>query len=279
MKSINYNCKGNEAQWDEVKPCSVGVAITWLAKFHPDVVKARDSEIKYCWHDITLFRNQNNRGHTRKEIRHFLLNSVVADHKSRLIHTITRKRNAHMTTFSCMAFRNECGRVYALKKLPQKKSTSKDKSAPIYIKERVPLWDFFEGMESELVVDQTEFRPTLTPEPLHIQQEKNCFNKFAKFNHKYNPNLKIDESQFDLILQHICEVWCDDQQDLFDYVTKWMAHLVQQPYKTGVALIIYLHEHGTGKTLFAEWIANHIIGAKDCLISKNMGDVLSPKVG
>jgi len=54
-----------------------------------------------------------------------------------------------------------------------------------------------------------------------------------------------------------------------------MAHLVQRPYKTGVSLVIYLHEHGTGKTLFAEWIANQIIGAKNCLISKNMGDVLS----
>jgi len=60
--------------------------------------------------------------------------------------------------------------------LPQKKSKSKskseDESAPIYIKERVSLWDYFEGMESELTVDQTEFKPVLIPEPLHIQQKK-----------------------------------------------------------------------------------------------------------
>jgi len=47
MKAVNYSRKGNEAQWDEVKPCLVGVAITWLAKFHPEVVKARELEIKY----------------------------------------------------------------------------------------------------------------------------------------------------------------------------------------------------------------------------------------
>jgi len=92
---------------------------------------------------------------------------------------------------------------------------------------------------------------------------------------KYNPNFKVDESQFDLILQHICEVWCDDQQNLFDYVTKWMAHLVQRSYKTGVALVFYSHKHGTGKTLLAEWFANHIIGAKNHIVAKNMADILS----
>jgi len=79
MKSINYDCKGNEAQWDEVKPCFVGVAITWLAKFHPDVAKARETEIKYCWGDLPLFRSEESRGHSRKEIRRFLLDSVVID--------------------------------------------------------------------------------------------------------------------------------------------------------------------------------------------------------
>jgi len=77
MKAVNYSCKGNEAQWDEVKPCSVGVTITWLAKFHPDVVKAKELEIKYCWGNLPLFRSEDSKGHSRKEIRHFLLDSVL----------------------------------------------------------------------------------------------------------------------------------------------------------------------------------------------------------
>jgi len=75
------------------------------------------------------------------------------------------------------------------------------------------------------------------------------------FNHKYDPNFKVDESQFDLILQHILEVWCNNQQNLFDYVTKWMAHLVLRPYKTGVALLVYSNKHGVGKSMIAEWFA------------------------
>jgi len=86
----------------------------------------------------------------------------------------------------------------------------------------------------------------LIPEPLHVQRAKRCFKKFAGFNHKYDPNFNADKSKFDLVLHHICEVWCNDQQVLFDYVLKWMAHLVQRPYKTGIALVVYLRKNGTG---------------------------------
>jgi len=137
MKAINYDCKGNEAQWDEAKPCYVGVAITWLAKFHPGVVKARESEIKYCWDDLPLFHSKNSKGHSRKEIEHFLLDSVVIDHESEM---------------------------------------------------------------------------------------------------------------------------------LFDYVTKWMAHLVQRPYKTGIALVVYSPKHGVGKSMLANWFARNVIGKKIILL-------------
>jgi len=77
MKAVNYSRKGNEAQWDEVKPCSVGVAITWLAKFQHDVVKARESEIKYCWADLPLFWSRNSKAHSRKEIELFLFRRLL----------------------------------------------------------------------------------------------------------------------------------------------------------------------------------------------------------
>jgi len=70
------------------------------------------------------------------------------------------------------------------------------------------LWNYLEGLESKLTVDRTEFKPVLIPEPLHIQWAKNCFNKFAGFNHKFESNFDIDESKFDLVLCHIRETWC-----------------------------------------------------------------------
>jgi len=76
-------------------------------------------------------------------------------------------------------------------------------------------------------------------------------------------------------VHHICEVWCNDQQELFDYVTKWLAHLVQRPYKTGIALVVYLCKQGTGKSILAEWFANNVIGIGNRTLAKNMGDLLS----
>jgi len=122
------------------------------------------------------------------------------------------------------------------------------------------LWNYLEGLESKLTVACTEFKPVLILEPLHVQRAKNCFNKFAGFNHKYNPNFKVDESKFDLILHHICKVWCNEQQEWFDYVTKWLAHLVQRLYKTGVALVVYSCKQGTGKSILAKWFANNVVG-------------------
>jgi len=95
MKAVNYNCKGNETQWDEVKPCSVGIAITWLAKFHPNVVKARGSEIKYYWADLPLFCSEDSKGYSQKEIRRFLLDSVVIDCQSEMFHNCAQGCSSH----------------------------------------------------------------------------------------------------------------------------------------------------------------------------------------
>jgi len=178
-----------------------------------------------------------------------------------MFHLIVCKDDPHIKMWTRSKFKNESGRIMALKKLPQHKVKDDDEDAPPkYFKKKVLLWNYLEDLESELTVACTEFKPVLIPEPLHVQCAKNCFNKFAGFNHKYDPNFNVDESKFDLILRHIREVWCNDQQNLIDYVTKWLAHLVQRPYKTGVALIVYSRKQGTGKSILAEWFANNVIG-------------------
>jgi len=166
MKSVNYDRKGNEAQWDEVKPCSVGVAITWLAKFHPDVVKARETEIKYCWRDLGSFSSLNSKGHTRKEIIRFLLDSVVIDHESELFYLITRKRNPGIKKWTCQKFRNDSGRVLAIKKSSRHKVDDGDEEeGPKYVTKMVSLWKYNERLISDLTVDRVIFKPVLIPEP------------------------------------------------------------------------------------------------------------------
>jgi len=56
---------------------------------------------------------------------------------------------------------------------------------------------------------------------------------------------------------------------------KWFAHLVQRPYKTGVALVVYSKKHGIGKSMIAEWFARNILGIPNYTTVKNMNDLLN----
>jgi len=49
-----------------------------------------------------------------------------------------------------------------------------------------------------------------------------------------------------------------------------MAHLVQRPYKTGVALVVYLCKCGVGKSMLANWFARNVIGKKNYTTVKDM---------
>jgi len=130
------------------------------------VVKARESEIKYCWHNLFSFCGEDNKGHSRTEIRLFLLDSVVIDCRSEMFYLITCKVDPHIKMWTSSKFRNESDMILALKKLPQRKVKGGDEEVPpIYVKKMVPLWEYVRPPRSKLAVDYTEFKPTLIPEP------------------------------------------------------------------------------------------------------------------
>lgn len=54
------------------------------------------------------------------------------------------------------------------------------------------------------------------------------------------------------ILDHVRKVWCSGNAAQFDYVVRWLALLVQQPWrKPGVALVLRSRE-GSGKTIIVQ---------------------------
>lgn len=51
----------------------------------------------------------------------------------------------------------------------------------------------------------------------------------------------------------------NDEEKSFEYVLKWMAHIVQNPFmKTGTAVCLINQEKGTGKDSMASWFSNVI---------------------
>ena len=61
------------------------------------------------------------------------------------------------------------------------------------------------------------------------------------------------EGKCDLYLEHVKEVICSGDHELYEYVIGWMAHAVQKPTKLpGVALVL-MGSQGTGKGTFAQY--------------------------
>lgn len=50
-----------------------------------------------------------------------------------------------------------------------------------------------------------------------------------------------------LILHHIWDVWCSRRPELYDYVIKWFAHLVQRPFELPEVALVLPSIEGTGK--------------------------------
>jgi len=129
-----------------------------------------------CWGDLLSFSREISKGHTRKEIRCFLLDSVVLDRRSGLYHLIICKEDPHIEVCTYLKFREESDRILALKKLPQRKVKDRDGDAlPKYTTKMVPLWDYVERLRYDLAVVYTYFKPVLNLKPLHIQRAKKCY--------------------------------------------------------------------------------------------------------
>lgn len=56
----------------------------------------------------------------------------------------------------------------------------------------------------------------------------------------------------DLFLRHILDVICSGEQNLYDWILTWMAHLVQKPYEKPGTCIVLKSDEGTGKGIFAK---------------------------
>ena len=70
--------------------------------------------------------------------------------------------------------------------------------------------------------------------------------KGLKINTSYMNDFDVDDAK--PILDHIYNIWCSQNQEYFDYVMNWFAHIVQFPYKkTGVVVCLKSNKEGAGK--------------------------------
>jgi putative DNA primase/helicase len=87
----------------------------------------------------------------------------------------------------------------------------------------------------------------------------NIYNSFNGYRGKYLPLIKTDIDN-SLIMKHIREIICNNNNDIFNYFINYLANLIQHPYNKANTSIIIKSLQGAGKDTIFKWFGNNILG-------------------
>jgi hypothetical protein len=91
------------------------------------------------------------------------------------------------------------------------------------------------------------------------KSNSDLFNLWNGFNISKEVADSYDEKDAEPILEHIKELWCNGDEDAFEYVMNYFSHIIQKPHiKTGVLLALK-SKQGGGKGIILDKLAQ-IIG-------------------
>jgi hypothetical protein len=95
--------------------------------------------------------------------------------------------------------------------------------------------------------------------PMYPNISPKIYNSFKGYKASKKKLIKtnIEES---CMYKHIKEVICNNDENLFNYLIKWLANLLQHPYKRANTAFILKGIQGTGKDTVFNWFGNNIIG-------------------
>ena len=95
------------------------------------------------------------------------------------------------------------------------------------------------------------FKPA-NPEEECIERDRN-FNMWTGFKAKLLPKNEIDLTKIELILNHIKEVWADNNENIHHYLLSWFHKIFKYPRKkTKVALVLRSEKQQIGKGMIIE---------------------------
>ena len=100
--------------------------------------------------------------------------------------------------------------------------------------------------------EKIEFDPNNKENPF-------IFNIWCGYNIKKEDCENFHEAEAQPMLDHIKRIWCKDNEENYEYVMNYLAHIIQKPYKkTGVCLALH-SKQGAGKGVVLKPLEN-IIG-------------------
>ena len=95
------------------------------------------------------------------------------------------------------------------------------------------------------------------------------YNSFKGFQGEKTTLIKTDIEN-SLIMRHMKEVICNNNNDVFDYFVKFMANLLQHPNNKANTALIFKSIQGAGKDTIFKWFGNNILGKEYYLNEDNI---------
>ena len=105
-------------------------------------------------------------------------------------------------------------------------------------------------------------------------KEKEIFNLWRGYNITKEMADEFDIKLAEPIINHIKVILCDNNDEAFEYVMNWMAHVIQKPHiKMGVVLCLKSTFEGAGKNVVITKLEK-IIGKEHYLQVKHMDEII-----
>ena len=94
------------------------------------------------------------------------------------------------------------------------------------------------------------------------------FNLWRGFNIDKEKSEEFNVNDAKPILDHIKNIWCNNNEDTYNYVLDWMSHVLQKPHKKIGVVLCLKSKQGAGKGIILEKLAE-IIGDNHYIQNSN----------
>jgi len=160
------------------------------------------------------------------------------------------------------------GRIYYKKEQKNQKNGTKNEKS-------IPCW-LFDILLKCKHISYTNF-DFLPYNPLQVDPllGTTTFNLFQGFRARYIHNVseEIMNKKIEPVLNHLKEVWSDNNEDTFQYILNWFSYFVKYPSDKQTCIILS-GEEGSGKTLIIEWFGIYVLGVKYFTSVNNIDEMI-----
>jgi len=145
---------------------------------------------------------------------------------------------------------------------PEKSFLSSCSKLRIKVLNGTTLSDIIEKFKHYIYYNDIHYKPFIS--------DPDVLNLFSGYQAVETVN--VDMSIIDIICNHIKDVLCNGNIEIYNYLLDWLSYIIQSPYKPEIAIVM-IGKQGIGKTVFWEWFTNHIIGMSNSFIASSLSDV------